>query len=108
MTAAPNLAPQVLVDVTHEMAVMRDESFGPVVGIIKVRDEAEAIALMNDSDYGLTPPRSGRRNTAAARAIGSQDPERHDLMNRYDYLDPALCWSGCKDNRRGAALSKLG
>jgi len=101
------LAPQVLVDVTHEMAVMRDESFGPVVGIMKVRDDAEAIALMNDSDYGLTAS-IWTADTAAARAIGSQIRTGTILMNRCDYLDPALCWSGCKDTGRGAALSKLG
>ncbi len=101
------LAPQVLVGVTHNMAVMREESFGPVVGIMKVRDDDEAIALMNDSDYGLTAS-IWTADAGAARAIGSQIQTGTILMNRCDYLDPALCWSGCKDTGRGAALSKLG
>jgi acyl-CoA reductase-like NAD-dependent aldehyde dehydrogenase len=101
------LAPQVLVDVDHSMRVMRDESFGPVVGIMKVADEDEAVGLMNDSPYGLTA------------SIWTSDPERAEkigarlqtgtvMMNRCDYLDPALCWTGCKDTGRGAALSVLG
>ena len=51
---SPYLAPEVLTNVDHQMAVMREESFGPVVGIMKVRDDDEAITLMNDSPYGLT------------------------------------------------------
>jgi len=101
------LAPQVLVGVTHNMAVMREESFGPVVGIMKVRDDDEAIALMNDSDYGLTAS-IWTADAGAARHIGAQIQTGTILMNRCDYLDPGLCWSGCKDTGRGAALSKLG
>ena len=58
------LSPQILTNVTHEMRVMRDESFGPVVGIMKVKDDAEAIALMNDSDFGLTASLWDRRHRA--------------------------------------------
>ena len=101
------LAPQVLTEVTHEMRVMREESFGPVVGIMKVSDDAEAIRLMNDSDYGLTAS-IWTRDAGAARNIGAQLQTGTVLMNRCDYLDPALCWTGCKDTGRGAALSTLG
>ncbi|WP_312530711.1 aldehyde dehydrogenase family protein [Paracoccus sp. (in: a-proteobacteria)] len=101
------LAPQVLVDVSHDMRIMREESFGPVVGIMKVRDDAEAIALMNDCDYGLTAS-IWTRDTDAAADIGSQLETGTVFMNRCDYLDPALCWTGCKDTGRGAALSSLG
>lgn len=101
------LAPQILVNVSHDMRVMREESFGPVVGIMPVRDDAEAIALMNDCAYGLTAS-IWTRNTQAARAIGTQIQTGTVLMNRCDYLDPALCWTGCKDTGRGAALSALG
>ncbi len=101
------LAPQILVDVTHDMAVMREESFGPVVGIMPVRDDAEAIALMNDCDYGLTAS-IWTADAQAARRIGGQLQTGTVLMNRCDYLDPALCWTGCKDTGRGAALSALG
>lgn len=101
------LAPQILVDVTHDMAVMREESFGPVVGIMPVKDDAEAISLMNDCAYGLTAS-IWTADAGAARAIGAQIQTGTVLMNRCDYLDPALCWTGCKDTGRGAALSHLG
>ena len=101
------LAPQILTHVTHAMRVMREESFGPVVGIMPVKDDAEAIALMNDCDYGLTAS-IWTRDAAAARQIGAQIATGTVLMNRCDYLDPALCWTGCKDTGRGAALSALG
>lgn len=101
------LAPQILINVTHDMRVMREESFGPVVGIMPVSDDAEAIRLMNDCDYGLTAS-LWTRDAVAARRIGAQLQTGTVLMNRCDYLDPALCWTGCKDTGRGAALSALG
>ncbi len=101
------LAPQILVDVTHDMAVMREESFGPVVGIMPVKDDAEAITLMNDCAYGLTAS-IWTQDAAQARAIGAQVQTGTVMMNRCDYVDPALCWTGCKDTGRGAALSILG
>ncbi len=101
------LAPQILVDVNHEMRVMREESFGPVVGIMPVADDAQAIALMNDCAYGLTAS-IWTRDAGAARRIGAQLQTGTVFMNRCDYLDPALCWTGCKDTGRGAALSSLG
>jgi len=101
------LAPQVLVDVDHSMRVMREESFGPVVGIMKVTDDAGAIALMNDSPYGLTAS-IWTGDADAAAGIGAQLETGTVFMNRCDYLDPALCWTGCKDTGRGAALSALG
>ena len=101
------LAPQILVDVTHDMRVMREESFGPVVGIMPVKDDTEAIRLMNDCAYGLTAS-IWTGDSGAARAIGARLQTGTVLMNRCDYLDPALCWTGCKDTGRGAALSALG
>lgn len=101
------LAPQILVDVDHSMRVMRDESFGPVVGIMKVEDDAEAVALMNDSDFGLTAS-IWTEDPARAAAIGRGLETGTVFMNRQDYLDPALCWTGCKETGRGAALSALG
>lgn len=101
------LAPQILVNVDHSMRVMTEESFGPVVGIMKVKDDAEAIALMNDSPYGLTASIwTNEYDTAAA--IGAQVETGTVFMNRADYLDPALCWTGCKDTGRGGSLSYLG
>ena len=101
------LAPQVLVDVDHSMSVMRDESFGPVVGIMAVADDAEAVALMNDSNFGLTAS-LWTSDAERAAAIGAQVETGTVFMNRCDYLDPALCWTGCKDTGRGASLSALG
>ena len=101
------LAPQVLVNVDHSMRVMTEESFGPVVGIMKVRDDAEAIALMNDSPYGLTASVWTQDYDTAAE-IGAQIETGTVFMNRADYLDPALCWTGCKDTGRGGSLSYLG
>ncbi|MEZ5933434.1 MAG: aldehyde dehydrogenase family protein [Alphaproteobacteria bacterium] len=101
------LAPQILVDVDHSMRVMRDESFGPVVGIMKVKDDDEAIRLMNDSDFGLTAS-LWTRDPHRAAAIGRRIQTGTVFMNRCDYLDPALCWTGCKDTGKGGALSVIG
>jgi acyl-CoA reductase-like NAD-dependent aldehyde dehydrogenase len=101
------LAPQILIDVDHDMAVMRDESFGPVVGIMKVGDDDEADRLMNDSDYGLTASLWTRDPERAAR-VGARVQTGTVFMNRADYLDPGLCWTGCKDTGRGGALSAIG
>jgi acyl-CoA reductase-like NAD-dependent aldehyde dehydrogenase len=101
------LAPQVLVNVDHSMRVMREESFGPVVGIMKVSGDDQAVALMNDSPYGLTAAIYTADADAAAE-IGARLETGTVFMNRCDYLDPALCWTGCKDTGRGAALSSLG
>ena len=101
------LAPQILVNVNHEMRVMREESFGPVVGIMPVKDDAQAIAMMNDCDYGLTASLWTADSDRAAR-IGRQIETGTVFQNRCDYLDPALCWTGCKDTGRGAGLSVLG
>lgn len=101
------LAPQILVNVNHEMRVMREESFGPVVGIMAVKDDAEAIAAMNDSPYGLTCS-LWTKDPARAAAVGAQVETGTVFMNRCDYLDPALCWTGCKDTGRGGSLSVLG
>lgn len=101
------LAPQILVNVNHSMRVMMEESFGPVVGIMKVRDDAEALRLMNDSPYGLTSS-IWTEDYDTAAALGAQIETGTVFMNRADYLDPALCWTGCKDTGRGGSLSYLG
>ncbi|RAP42073.1 aldehyde dehydrogenase [Rhodovulum viride] len=101
------LMPQILTGVTHEMRVMREESFGPVVGIMPVKDDDEAIRLMNDSDYGLTCS-LWTNDVARAERIGRQIETGTVFLNRADYLDPALCWTGCKDTGRGGGLSVIG
>lgn len=101
------LTPQILTNVTHDMTVMRDESFGPVVGIMKVKDDDEAIALMNDSQFGLTAS-LWTQDAKRAEEIGMQLETGTVFMNRCDYLDPALCWTGCKDTGNGTGLSIIG
>ncbi len=101
------MGPTVLVDVNHSMDIMREESFGPVIGIMRVRDDAEAIRLMNDSPYGLTCS-VWTRDIASAENIGKQLETGTVFMNRCDYVDPALVWTGVKDTGSGIALSSLG
>ena len=104
---SPYLAPEVLTNVNHQMAVMREESFGPVVGIMKVADDEEAITLMNDSPYGLTASIWTADLDAAAR-IGAKVETGTVFANRCDYLDPALVWTGVKDTGKGGGLSEIG
>jgi len=103
----PYLAPQVLINVNHAMPLMRDESFGPVVGIMKVMDDDEALTLMNDSLYGLTASIWTADETQAA-SLGDALQTGTVFMNRCDYLDPGLAWVGVKQSGRGCALSELG
>ncbi|WIY26037.1 aldehyde dehydrogenase family protein [Parasedimentitalea psychrophila] len=101
------LTPQILTNVTHEMRVMQDESFGPVVGIMKVSSDEEAIALMNDSNFGLTAS-LWTKDVERAQRVGDLIETGTVFMNRADYLDPGLCWTGCKDTGRGGGLSVIG
>ena len=101
------LTPQILTNVTHDMRVMRDESFGPVVGIMPVKDDEEAIALMNDSEFGLTAS-LWTADIDRAVAVGDRVETGTIFLNRADYLDPGLCWSGCKNTGRGGGLSVIG
>lgn len=101
------LMPQILVNVDHTMRVMREESFGPVVGIMKVKNDAEAIELMNDSEYGLTAS-LWTADVERAEKIGRAIETGTVFLNRADYLDPALCWTGCKNTGRGGGLSEIG
>lgn len=103
----PYLGPTVLVNVNHSMSVMRDESFGPVIGIMRVKSDDEAIALMNDSPYGLTASVWTSDQDAAIR-IGNHIETGTVYMNRCDYVDPVLVWTGVKETGRGIALSSLG
>lgn len=103
----PYLAPQILTNVDHRMRIMTEETFGPAVGIMRVESDAEAIALMNDSAYGLTAAVWTSDEEAAIR-IGDQIETGTWFMNRCDYLDPALAWTGVKDSGRGCTLSILG
>ena len=103
----PYLAPQVLVDVDHSMPIMRAESFGPALGIMRVASDEEALNLMNDSDYGLTAAIYSA-DAELAELLGDQLETGTVFLNRCDYLDPALAWTGVKNSGRGCTLSRVG
>ena len=107
VVGTPYLAPQLLLGVDHRMAVMREEIFGPVAGIMKVSGDDEAVALMNDSDFGLTAA-VWTSDAEAGLALGDRVATGTWFMNRCDYLDPALAWVGVKDSGRGCTLSRVG
>jgi acyl-CoA reductase-like NAD-dependent aldehyde dehydrogenase len=100
------MIPQVLTNVDHNMGFMTEETFGPCVGIMKVKDENEAIKLMNDSPYGLTAS-VWTKDIEIAEKIGSQVQTGTFFMNRCDYLDPALSWTGVKETGKGCSLSEI-
>ncbi len=104
---SPYLAPEVLTNVNHQMSVMREESFGPIVGIMKVRDDEEAVQLMNDSPYGLTAS-VWTTDTEHAAQIGDRIETGTVFMNRCDYVDPGLVWTGVKDTGKGGAMGLVG
>jgi acyl-CoA reductase-like NAD-dependent aldehyde dehydrogenase len=103
----PYLAPQVLVDVDHSMPIMREETFGPAVAIMKVASDDEAVRLMNDSDFGLTAAIFSA-DAQRAEALGDALETGTVFLNRCDYLDPALAWTGVKNSGRGCTLSRVG
>ncbi|CAO3701773.1 unnamed protein product [Rhizopus microsporus] len=101
------VGPQILVNVNHDMLVMTEETFGPVLPIMKVFSDEEAIRLMNDSKYGLTAS-IWTTNEEKAIEIGDQIETGTWFMNRCDYIDPALAWVGAKDSGLGFSMSKQG
>ncbi len=103
----PYLAPQVLINVDHSMDIMQEETFGPVVGIMSVKDDEEAIRLMNDSKYGLTAS-IWTSEIERAISIGDRVETGTWFMNRCDYLDPELAWTGIKQSGKGCTLSSIG
>ncbi|KAI0791352.1 Aldehyde/histidinol dehydrogenase [Abortiporus biennis] len=107
------VAPQVLINVDHSMEVMTEETFGPIVGIQKVSSDEEALKLMNDSPYGLTSSvwTNAESNPESEEAFLKFVDELQFgtvFLNRCDYLDPALAWTGVKNSGRGISLSKFG
>ncbi len=101
------LLPAILTNVNHNMDIMMEESFGPVVGIMAVNSDKEAIELMNDSPYGLTAS-VWTKDAEKAIEIGNQIETGTFYMNRCDLLDPELPWVGVKDSGKGCTLSALG
>ncbi|KLT39977.1 aldehyde dehydrogenase [Cutaneotrichosporon oleaginosum] len=106
------VGPQVLTNVDHSMEVMTEETFGPVAAIMKVESDEEALALMNDSKYGLTASVWTNPDDAASIAVFNNFVEELEAgtvyLNRADALDPAVPWTGVKDTGRGYSLSVLG
>jgi acyl-CoA reductase-like NAD-dependent aldehyde dehydrogenase len=100
-------APSVVAGAPQDCSLMQEESFGPVVGILPVANDEEAIRLMNDSPYGLTAS-IWTMDVARAERVGRRVETGTFFMNRCDYLDPALPWTGVKDTGRGATLSHYG
>ena len=101
------LLPAILTNVNHDMAVMMDETFGPIVGIMAVKSDDQAIKLMNNSPFGLTGS-VWTKDTEKAIEIGNQIETGTFFQNRCDVLDPALPWVGVKDSGKGCTLSALG
>lgn len=101
------MAPEIVIDVAHNMDLMMEESFGPVVGVMPVQDDEEAVLMMNDSPFGLTAS-VWTENLHRAQVIAKKLETGTVFANRCDYLDPALAWTGVKDSGRGCTLSKVG
>jgi acyl-CoA reductase-like NAD-dependent aldehyde dehydrogenase len=89
------------------MAIMREETFGPAVGIMSVGSDEEAVRLMNDSEFGLTAAIFSA-DAARAETLGDALETGTVFLNRCDYLDPALAWTGVKNSGRGCTLSRVG
>ena len=101
------VSPSALINVNHDMEFMMEETFGPTVGIMKVKNEKDAEVLMNDSAYGLTASVWTSDKEFAAN-FGNKIQTGTFFMNRCDYLDPGLAWTGVKDTGMGITLSVLG
>jgi acyl-CoA reductase-like NAD-dependent aldehyde dehydrogenase len=99
--------PTVLTDVTNDMLVMQEESFGPIIGIMKVKDDVEALNMMKDTDYGLTAS-VYTADQARAEKILSQLDAGSGYWNCCDRVSAALPWSGRKYSGIGATLSHQG
>jgi acyl-CoA reductase-like NAD-dependent aldehyde dehydrogenase len=101
------LSPHVLVDVDHRMSFMRDESFAPVVGIMKVKSDTEAIELMNDSEFGLTLSVWTEDESKFLEIAQTLDTGTV-FMNRCDYPHPSLAWVGVKNSGLGCTMGEVG
>ena len=100
-------SPTVLTGVTHEMQIMRDESFGPIIGIQIVESDEEAVVLMNDSCYGLTAGVYGKDKSRAMGILSKADAGTV-YWNCCDRVSPRLPWTGRKHSGIGSTLSEIG
>ncbi|KAL1844686.1 hypothetical protein VTK73DRAFT_2022 [Phialemonium thermophilum] len=89
------------------MAVMRDETFGPLIPVMKVKGDEEAVRLMNDSEFGLTAS-IWSKDTDRAYELAQQVEAGTVFVNRCDYPSPDLAWTGWKNSGRGVTLSRFG
>lgn len=101
------VGPQVLVDLAPDSAVLQEETFGPVIPIVKVNSDEEAIKLINDSDFGLTAS-VWTKDLAKGEELGDEIEAGTVFVNRADYPDPSLAWTGYKNSGRAVSLSKFG
>jgi len=99
--------PTLLTNVTHEMLVMKEETFGPVIPVMKVKNDSEAIKLMNDSEFGLTAS-IWTKDTAKGAELAEDVDAGTVFVNRADYPSPDLAWTGWKNSGKGQTLSKFG
>ncbi|KAI9808840.1 MAG: hypothetical protein M1826_004044 [Phylliscum demangeonii] len=99
--------PVLLINVTHQMKVMTEETFGPVIPVMKVTDDAEAVRLMNDSEYGLTAS-IWTKDLARGEALAREVEAGTVFVNRSDYPSPDLAWTGWKNSGKGVTLSPFG
>ncbi|KAI9372764.1 Aldehyde/histidinol dehydrogenase [Aspergillus egyptiacus] len=97
------MAPKVLTNVSHDMRVMQEETFGPVIPIMKVSSDDEAVALMNDSDYGLTAS-VWTKDIKGGEELGERVEAGTVFINRCDYPSPDLAWVGWKNSGLGCSL----
>ncbi|CAN9231789.1 unnamed protein product [Alternaria alternata] len=101
------VAPTLLTDVTHDMTVMTEETFGPVIPVMKVKGDAEAVKLMNDSQFGLTAS-IWTKDVNKGHELADDVEAGTVFVNRCDYPAPDLAWVGWKDSGRGQTLSRFG
>ncbi|KAI0380394.1 aldehyde dehydrogenase [Hypomontagnella monticulosa] len=99
--------PTLLVDVNHDMLVMKEETFGPVISVMKVKSDEEAVSLMNDSDLGLTAS-IWTKDTDKGYELAEQVEAGTVFVNRADYPSPDLAWTGWKNSGKGVTLSRFG
>ncbi|KAF2672231.1 aldehyde dehydrogenase [Microthyrium microscopicum] len=101
------VAPTLLTNVTHDMAVMTEETFGPIIPIMKVKDDKQAVELMNDSQFGLTAS-IWTKDVAKGHELAEDVEAGTVFVNRCDYPSPDLAWTGFKDSGKGQTLSRYG
>lgn len=101
------MKPTLLSNVNHDMTVMRDETFGPVIPIMRVHGDEEAVGLMNDSVFGLTAT-IWTKDVPKGEALAEGVEAGTVFVNRADYPAPDLAWTGWKDSGKGVTLSRFG